>query len=70
VTISVADGPDTSGFLFNETGLQWNYTGFQGWLACDWWHNTPQLFALTGPVYGDGELPKTCTRVNLYAVAY
>ena len=68
VTISIADGPDGTGFSFNETGLQWNYKPFNGWIACDWWHGVPQLFAQTGDLRGN--LPSSCSRVDLYAVAY
>jgi hypothetical protein len=68
VTISVAEGPDPTGFFFNSTGLQWNSTSFGGWLACDWWHGVPQLFAQLS--YSYGETPKSCSEVDILAVAY
>jgi len=68
VTISVASESDSAGYFFNSTGLQWNSTEFIGWLACDWWHGAPQLFAELD--YSTGDLPKSCSRVDLLPVAY
>jgi len=66
ISISVANGPATTGFFFNETGLQSNQSA-NGWLACDWWYEDPQIFAYNGFQYGP--LPTSCSRVNLIAVA-
>ncbi|KAK0508166.1 hypothetical protein JMJ35_009250 [Cladonia borealis] len=56
------------GFYFNKSGLQWNETegGFNGWLACDWWHGVPQLF--WNYVYYDYSIPSSCAEVDLIPV--
>lgn len=57
-----------SGFSFNsDSFLTWNGTEFAGWLACDWWHESPQLFwivELDNLFY-----PSTCSVVNLTSEA-
>lgn len=65
ISISLADGPATPGFFFNQTGLQSNQSD-NGWLACDWWFSDPQIFAWNG--YQTGPLPTSCSRVNLIPV--
>lgn len=62
-----------TGFFFNETGLQWTSspTGiggasdeFGGWLVCDWWHGTVQLFFRIA-YYGVESTPSSCADVYL-----
>jgi len=66
-TISIAQDPSTyQGFFFNSTGLQYN-NSFGGWLACDWWYATPQLFNINAPY--TTPLPNSCSRVQLLPVA-
>lgn len=56
-TANDGTGATMGAFFMNSTGLQWNSVGtaadpmsnianneFGGWLACDWWHDVPQLF--------------------------
>jgi hypothetical protein len=68
-TISVAGDQDQFGFYFNDYGLQWNYTEFVSWVSCDFWYaGSPSLFAqvVKRPA---AKLPKTCSQINLVAVA-
>lgn len=58
VEINSIDGDSYGQFFLNSTGLQWSSIApgkgkvggpldeFGGWLACDWWHQVPQLFWL------------------------
>jgi hypothetical protein len=69
VTISVAGDNDNFGYYFNDNGLQWNYTEFTGWAACDWWYSgSPSLMALVSTNKAQ-DLPKTCSEIELVAVA-
>ncbi|MCJ1455477.1 hypothetical protein MMC28_005832 [Mycoblastus sanguinarius] len=65
--INVGYGSD--GFYFTSSGLQWNVEdgGFDGWLACDWWHGVPQLFWLS--IEYNDTLPSSCSQINLVPVA-
>jgi hypothetical protein len=66
-SISVAGDQDAFGFYFDNNGLQWNYTEFVSWASCDWWYSgSPSLVAV---VQNEKELPKTCSEINLVAVA-
>ncbi|MCJ1307047.1 hypothetical protein MMC25_000693 [Agyrium rufum] len=72
-------GPGTSGFYFNNTdgtgaqGLKFNSAypygppgptnEFTSWLACDWFHGSPQLFWYLA-VYGV-KIPSSCALVQL-----
>jgi len=60
-----AQATSYQGFFFNDTGLQYNNSA-GGWLACDWWLTTPQLFNI---VYGIGPYPSSCSKVQLLPVA-
>lgn len=74
------NGFTVSGFFINETGLQWTSSpsaigtssdSFGGWLVCDWWHGTLQLFFRL-PSYGTKSTPSSCADVELvpeYVVA-
>jgi len=67
VTISIALGAEAyEGFYFNSSGLQYN-NSVGGWLACDWWLGTPQLFNINN--YDNGPLPNSCSKVQLHPVA-
>jgi len=66
ISISIAGEDATPGFFFNQTGLQSNQSE-NGWLACDWWYQDPQIFAFNGHLAGP--LPTSCSRVNLVPVA-
>jgi hypothetical protein len=69
VTISVAGDQDNFGFYFNDNGLQWNYTEFTGWAACDFWYSgSPSLFA-TVSTNKNADLPVSCSEIELVAVA-
>ena len=68
VTISSASDPDTAGYYFDADGLHWNSSSFAGWLACDWWHSSPQLFAELKRDRCDN--PKTCSKVKLIPIAF
>lgn len=68
-TISVAGDLDEFGFYFNDNGLQWNYTQFTGWLACDFWYaNSPSLFAQVSTIQ-PATIPVSCSEIELVAVA-
>jgi len=67
VTLNQAGAAEKGlGFFLNSTGIQYNVTDF-GWVACDWWHGVPQLFALNGYPYG-GPVAPGCSKVNLINV--
>ncbi|KAF4314034.1 hypothetical protein GTA08_BOTSDO00792 [Botryosphaeria dothidea] len=52
-------------FTFTPSGLTFNVSQFDGWLVCDWWHTTPQLFWKTGVTYYNSSLPTSCADVYL-----
>ena len=69
VTISVAGDQDDFGFYFTDNGLQWNYTEFAGWVACDFWYSgSPSLFAQV-TTNKAADLPVSCSQIELVAVA-
>ncbi|CAD6563581.1 MAG: hypothetical protein ASARMPRED_000070 [Alectoria sarmentosa] len=64
--VQINVGLGSSGFFFNESGLQVN--DLVGWLACDWWHGVPQLFWRTG--FSDtSPYPSSCAEVDLLPIA-
>ena len=70
VEISVATNEVSTGFFINSTGLHNNYSSTAGWLACDWWHGTPQLFWTNGEINTPtGQFPTSCSTVKLDVVA-
>ncbi|EKG11228.1 hypothetical protein MPH_11699 [Macrophomina phaseolina MS6] len=52
-------------FTFTPSGLTYNVSQFDGWLVCDWWHTTPQLFWKTAVTYYNSSLPTSCADVYL-----
>lgn len=66
--INSASAP-TSNFSINGTSLEGPASyGFGGWLACDWYHQSPQLFWLNF-YYNVTVLPTSCSTVSLQLVA-
>lgn len=65
ISISIAGGSPTPGFSVNATGLQ--STSAAGWLACDWWYASPQIFAIA-PGYDSRLIPSSCSKVTLAAI--
>lgn len=66
--MQINGGLATSELFINETGLQWiAEESFGGWLACDWWHGSPQLFWRVnyGSAQNLDQTVDTCTRVEL-----
>ena len=61
------------GFYINDKGLQstsslveppgFSGNSFGGWLVCDWWHGSPQLFFRIN--YYDDPAPCSCAEVWL-----
>nr|POE72145.1 hypothetical protein CFP56_12021 [Quercus suber] len=73
VRINAGDGSgeniETVGFFTDANGLEWqNAPGakdgeFGGWIACEWWHEVPQLFFRVG--YYNDTLPCSCADIEL-----
>jgi hypothetical protein len=62
--VMINAGYGENDFSVNATGLQWSEAiGFGGWLACDWNHNSPQLFYMNR--FRKHDLPEECSEVNL-----
>lgn len=55
----------TTGFSLSSNNVL-NLTGATGFIMCDDWYTSPQLFALAG--YEDALLPSSCSNVELHAV--
>lgn len=63
ISISMFDGfGELTGYSVNSTGL--HVEDRYGWLACDWWYKSPQIFSIA---YRDAAIPTSCSRVNLIA---
>lgn len=54
------------GFFKNGSGLVTSYAAWTGWLVCDWWHVSPQLF--WSYYFTDFPIPSSCARVELHPV--
>lgn len=68
ISISIAtDEPATPGFSLNSDNTLNSTASEGGWLVCDSWYQSPQLFALNG--LDNGKLPSSCSRVELVSVA-
>jgi len=62
--------PGTPSFSINNTQLVGAASyGFEGWLACDWWHGMPQLFYLVSGYQIYQKIPTSCSTVHLEVVA-
>jgi len=65
--VEINSGYGDGTFAINGSGLISTNEEWTGWLACDWWHGTPQLF--WDFYYKDFPIPSTCARVDLVPVA-
>jgi len=67
--VEINAGPPSTGFFLNGTQLQGppEDLGWGGWLACDWWHEQPQLFWIN-VYYNVTTFPASCSSVTLKAV--
>lgn len=65
ISISIAGTGPQEGYSVNATGLQ--STAAAGWLACDWWYASPQIFALA-PGYESRTIPSSCSKINLVPI--
>lgn len=65
ISISIASDDVTPGFSIDGSILK-SSASEGGWLMCDSWYQSPQLFALNGP--DNGPLPTSCSHVNLVTV--
>lgn len=64
--ISIAtEYPATTGFSLSSKNVL-NLTASTGFLMCDTYYQSPQLFALAG--YEGAEIPTSCSNVELEAV--
>lgn len=73
---SGGDSGLTGGFFINGTGLQWSSNAgenaandaFGGWIVCDWWHDSPQLFFRISYYNSVSPAPSSCADVDLIPV--
>ncbi|KAJ5908214.1 hypothetical protein N7495_000896 [Penicillium taxi] len=62
--IEINAGGGSTGFSITNGTFVWDKaSGFGGWLVCDWFHNTPQLFYLYR--YYDATIPSSCSKALL-----
>ncbi|KAF2146068.1 uncharacterized protein K452DRAFT_305054 [Aplosporella prunicola CBS 121167] len=61
VTIDAGQGDD--GFILQANGVVSTTGSFGGWLACDWWHNEPQLFYINK--FYPLDTPSSCAQIYL-----
>jgi len=61
--VEINAGYGDGGFFISSSGLVSNNTEWRGWLVCDWYHLTPQLFWRY--YFTDFALPCNCASVEL-----
>jgi len=67
--VQINTGYGSAGFFTNSAGLQGSSDlDFGGWLACDWWHSSPQLFYFIGGYANLTTITTSCSAVNLQIV--